>query len=59
MLKDFRGKTKAQKFVISDLPCVCSHDKVNFVLGGVDLFEQALQINAATGAGCTDYDFHK
>jgi hypothetical protein len=32
---------------------------VNFVLGGVDLFEQTLQINAATGAGRADYDFHK
>jgi hypothetical protein len=29
------------------------------VLGGVDLFEQTLQVNAATGAGCADHDFHK
>ena len=59
MLKDFRGKTKGQKFVIGDLSCVRGHDQVNFVLGGVDLFEQTLQINTAAGAGRPDYDFHK
>jgi hypothetical protein len=32
---------------------------MNFVLGGVDLFEQTLQINATTGTGRADYDFHK
>jgi hypothetical protein len=59
MSKDFWGKTKSQKLVIGYLSCVCGHDQVNFVLGVVDLFEQTLQINASTGAGRADYDFHK
>jgi hypothetical protein len=59
VLEDFRGKAKGQEFMIGDLSCMQRHDEVNFVFAGVDLFEQTLQINAATSAGGADHDLHR
>src|SRR2546430_16180145 len=59
MLEDFWRKAKSHQFVISDLPCVHGHYQMDFMFARVDLFEQTLQINAATGAGRADHNFHR
>lgn len=58
MFENTPGDCERVDFVRCNLLRVCAHNEMNFMRGGIDLLEQALQINRSAGAGGGDYKFH-